>query len=85
MAYELRYTADAERGIADMPVRERRTLLTKLERLALDPYGMPGVQRLQGRDGYRLRVGDYRAVYLLEDGQLLVIVIRVAHRREVYR
>jgi len=46
----------------------------------------PGCVRLQGPEGfYRVRVGDYRIVYLIEDRLLLICVVRVAHRREVYR
>lgn len=45
----------------------------------------PGVQKLHGRDAWRVRVGDYRIVYEIQDERLVVIVIRVAHRREVYR
>jgi mRNA interferase RelE/StbE len=44
-----------------------------------------GVARLAGRDDYRIRVGDYRVVYAVEDAERLVIVARIAHRREVYR
>jgi mRNA interferase RelE/StbE len=46
----------------------------------------PGCVRLQGPDGfYRVRIGDYRIVYLIEDRVLLVCVIRIAHRKDVYR
>lgn len=44
-----------------------------------------GAVKLAGRDDYRIRVGDYRVVYAVEDAERLVIVARIAHRREVYR
>ncbi len=40
---------------------------------------------MQGRDGYRVRVGDYRILYTIDDGVLLVVVVAVGHRRDVYR
>jgi len=43
------------------------------------------VVKLAGRDDYRIRVGDHRVVYAVDDGERLVLVARVAHRREVYR
>jgi mRNA interferase RelE/StbE len=45
----------------------------------------PGAVKLAGRDDFRIRVGDYRIVYAIDDEKYLVIVARVAHRREVYR
>jgi mRNA interferase RelE/StbE len=45
----------------------------------------PGAVKLVGRDDYRVRVGDYRVVYAVDDDDRLVIVARIAHRREVYR
>ena len=41
--------------------------------------------KLAGRDDYRIRLGDYRVVYAVDDAERLVIVARIAHRREVYR
>jgi mRNA interferase RelE/StbE len=51
--------------------------------LAEDPRP-PGARKLQGRDGLRVRVGDYRVIYLVEDNVLRVLVIAVGHRREIY-
>jgi mRNA interferase RelE/StbE len=42
------------------------------------------VRKLQGRDGYRIRVGDYRIIYKIEDDVLIVLVIDVGHRRDIY-
>jgi mRNA interferase RelE/StbE len=52
--------------------------------LADDPRP-PGAVKLAGRDDYRIRVGDYRIVYAVDDEEGLVIVARIAHRRDVYR
>jgi mRNA interferase RelE/StbE len=43
-----------------------------------------GCKKLVGQDAWRIRVGDWRVVYLIRDRELLVIVVRVAHRREIY-
>ena len=67
----------------DPPVRER--ILRALDRLALDPRTAPNVAALKSADQYRLRVGDWRVVYSLHDDVLMVLVIRIGHRREVYR
>lgn len=44
----------------------------------------PGARKLQGREGFRVRVGDYRIIYLIEDDILVVVVVTLGHRREVY-
>ena len=44
----------------------------------------PGCKKLKGRDAWRIRIGDYRAIYEIHDGQLIVTVITIGHRRDVY-
>ncbi|MBC7442743.1 MAG: type II toxin-antitoxin system RelE/ParE family toxin [Ramlibacter sp.] len=44
----------------------------------------PGARALQGRDGYRVRVGDYRIIYTIRNDILVVVVVTVGHRRDVY-
>ncbi len=54
--------------------------------LALEEDPRPqGSRKLSGRDEYRVRVGDYRVIYAVDNERMLVEVLRVAHRREVYR
>jgi mRNA interferase RelE/StbE len=64
------------------PLRDR--IRSAIDGLGMDPPPR-GVVELAGRDDYRVRVGDYRVVYAVDDGELLVLVARIAHRREVYR
>jgi len=55
-----------------------------IDALAADPRP-PGAVKLSGHDDFRVRVGDYRVVYAVDDTERLVLVARIAHRREVYR
>lgn len=57
---------------------------TAIQALAYEPRS-PASRKLSGRDEYRVRVGDYRIVYAVDDERMLIEVLRVAHRREVYR
>lgn len=84
MVYSVAFAGAARREIdaLDPPVRKR--ILRAVSRLALAPYTATNVKTLKG-GGYRLRVGDYRVLYEIKDELLLVLVVRVGHRREVYR
>jgi mRNA interferase RelE/StbE len=62
----------------------RDRLRAAIDALAVEPRPR-GAEKLAGRDDYRIRVGDYRVVYAVDDRDRLVLVARIAHRREVYR
>lgn len=68
-----------------MPRAEAVRIRRKLDTLARDPERAANVRKLTEHPGYRLRVGDWRIVYLLDRGRIVIQVIRIAHRREVYR
>ncbi|NLW50695.1 MAG: type II toxin-antitoxin system RelE/ParE family toxin [Candidatus Brocadiaceae bacterium] len=85
MAYRVEIKASAIKEIAALPKRERRRVISAIEALADDPRP-EGTRKLTGaEDAYRVRVGDYRIVYLIRDDVLTVFVVRVRHRRDVYR
>jgi mRNA interferase RelE/StbE len=64
------------------PLRER--IRAAVDGLAGDPRP-DGAVKLAGRDDFRVRVGDYRIVYAIDDDGRIVLIARIAHRREVYR
>lgn len=77
---QIAYTNVARKGLKRMPAKDRAALIAKLEVYAATGEG--DVKKLVGSEYYRLRHGDWRAIFEIEDG---VLVIRVAHRREVYK
>ena len=85
MTWTIRYEREAERAIDALDPVARRRILIAIGRLAADPRGAGNVKALRGSDNYRLRAGDWRVIYTLRDDVLVVLVLRVAHRREVYR
>ena len=83
--YRIEFTSAAARQVRklDRPVRTR--LLDAIETLASSPRP-DGVKKLASTENaWRIRVGDYRIIYSIEDDVLVVTVVRVAHRREAYR
>ena len=85
MAYDLTFTRDAEKDLARLPKADARRIIAKLEAVAANPAAAAGVKKLVDREGYRVRAGNWRAVYLLDHGRLVVVVVRIAKRGEAYR
>lgn len=85
MAYRISYVASAAKALRKLDRQIARRILVAIERLADDPRP-PGCVAIKGGGGeLRVKVGDYRVVYDIEDGELIVLVLRIGHRREVYR
>lgn len=84
MSYEVFIRRKAEKAIARLPDDVYGRMNDAINDLAADPRP-PGCEKLTGREGYRIRVGDYRAIYRVDDRERRVEVLRVAHRSSVYR
>lgn len=84
MAYQIAFERTAEKELLALHKTERERILKALHKLAPDPFAATNVKALKG-GGYRLRVGDYRVLFTVETEILLVLVVKVGHRREVYR
>jgi len=86
VSYGIEWSAPALRELRKLDKPLARRILAAVTRLCVDPRP-PGVQALMGQPPgtMRLRIGDYRVVYVIWDDLVLVTVVRVAHRREVYR
>ncbi len=84
MSYSVEVTPAAERQIRKLDRETQRRVLTCLEKLGEEPRPRDCV-KLQAEDLYRVRAGDYRIIYEIEDRRLIVLVLKVGHRREVYK
>ncbi|MGH9509056.1 MAG: type II toxin-antitoxin system RelE family toxin [Terriglobales bacterium] len=85
MPYRVVFSETAIRALDKIHPQHRARIITRAESLADEPFP-PGVKKLRGPEGwYRIRVGDYRVVYDVQHQRLVVLVVRVAHRRDAYR
>ena len=83
--YRVEFLPRAERELAALPLDAQRRIDTRIQSLADSPRPQ-GVEKLAGDEGlYRVRAGDYRVIYTIQDVVLLVLVVRIGHRGEVYR
>ena len=85
MTWKVTLERKARKALARFPVSDREKLLAVIDHLAADPYAARNVKALQGRDEYRVRMGDYRIIYTLDNGDLTVFVIDIAQRSGAYR
>ena len=84
--YKISYAKEAEKALLRMPRKTTKLIREKLDAIAVDPYANhPNAKKLQGREGYRLRVEDWRVIYKIQSEQLVIFVLKVASRGEVYR
>ncbi|MFJ6790834.1 type II toxin-antitoxin system RelE family toxin [Streptomyces angustmyceticus] len=87
MKYAFRFTAAAQRQLRAIDRPAAMRILAALTALGDDPYREDAdIKKLTGPSGlYRLRVGSYRVAYRVEDGELLILVVKIGDRRDVHR
>jgi len=83
--YKVVTTRQFDRRLSRLPMNWQRRIAGKIREVAKDPYATNNnLARLQGRDGYRLRVGDWRIIYELQDAQLIMLVLELDTRGGIY-
>ena len=85
MSYQVEFTRPADKQLKALSINIQERLRPKIASLAQEPRPIGSV-KLQGNDDlYRIRVGTYRVIYKIQDDRLLVLVVKIGHRRDVYR
>jgi mRNA interferase RelE/StbE len=85
LTYKVEISPSAKRQLATLPRKIQKQLSRRIDSLAINPKPS-GIKRLQGnKELFRIRAGDYRVIYTVEDQRLTVLVIKIGHRREIYR
>lgn len=83
-SYSLLIKRSAEKELRELPKADLRRIMKRIGQLASDPCPK-GCEKLFGADSYRVRQGDYRILYRIDDGQRVIEIYKVGDRREVYR
>lgn len=85
--YKIEYSKDVEKDLSKLPKGEIAKILVKIDGLAENPRVAFGAEPLQGKlkGLHRIRSGNYRVIYQIIDDRLIILVVKVSHRREVYR
>jgi mRNA interferase RelE/StbE len=83
--YAVVTTKSFAKALSRLPLNWQRRIVEKIKEVAADPYGKHNnVMKLQGRDGYRLRIGDWRVIYELHDDRLELWALEVGARGRIY-
>ena len=82
-SYSVFIKPSAVKELEAVPTRDRQRIARRIQGLGDDPRPS-GTEKLSGLDRHRLRQGNYRIIYAIEDDRLVVLVVRIGHRRDVY-
>jgi mRNA interferase RelE/StbE len=82
--YKVLFKASVEKDFAPIPNKDLKKILKRIEGLVENPRPL-GYEKLTGQERYRLRQGRYRIVYSIQDDALTVWVVKVGHRKDIYR
>lgn len=83
-AYKLFFKKSVEKDLSAIPKKDLRRILSRIKVLAEDPRPA-GCEKLAEQERYRLRQGKYRIVYSIQDDELTVWVVKIGHRKDIYR
>lgn len=83
--YELKVKPSVARDLRAIPRADVQRILARIESLRDDPRPPGGAEKLSAQERYRVRQGNYRILYTVADVELIVEVVKVGHRRDVYR
>ncbi|MFH1278193.1 MAG: type II toxin-antitoxin system RelE/ParE family toxin [Candidatus Eisenbacteria bacterium] len=83
-SYRLVFKKSVAKDLRGLPNRDVERILRCFRDLAEDPH-RPGAEKISGQERYRIRRGDYRIIYEIEDEVLVIVVVKVGHRKDVYR
>jgi mRNA interferase RelE/StbE len=82
--YKIYFKESVERDFRIIPKKDLKKILSRIDALGRDPRPT-GHEKLTGQERYRIRQGQYRIVYSIDDKELTVWVVKVGHRKDVYR
>lgn len=84
MTFSIQIKRNAQKALAKIPPPFQKNIIDAIYQLAECPYPN-GCKKLTGKEAWRIRIGDYRVIYEINNNQLLIFVIEIGHRKEIYR
>ncbi|MFM8294407.1 MAG: type II toxin-antitoxin system RelE family toxin [Microcystaceae cyanobacterium] len=82
--YHIEVLKSAQKSLSKLPKDIQARIVQKIDNLAINPYPADTKKLKNGNGRFRVRVADYRIIYKVQDNELIILIVKVAHRREVY-
>ena len=83
MTYGILFSDSALKQLKKLEINVQERIISTLERIRIRPHAY--VTKLVGDPGYRLRVGEYRVIMDIDDGNLVILILKVGHRKKIYK
>ena len=84
MKYKLFIEKAAQKALSKVPPKEQSRIIAAIKDLSENPRP-PGVKKLTGRNAWRIRIGSYRIIYEIQDDTLVILIVHIGHRKDIYR
>lgn len=84
MSYQILFEKASIKSLRKLPVDAQVKIIEAIEKLSEEPRPH-GCKKLEGREGYRIRIGDYRVIYLINDNTVTVLILDIGKRKEIYK
>ena len=84
MKYKLFIEKVALKELSRIPSKEQYRIIISIKNLTEEPRP-PGVKKLTGREAWRIRVGNYRIIYEIQDDKLVILIVHIGHKKDIYR
>ena len=82
--YKIYFKVPVEKDLRQIPQREIKKIFQRIDLLTTNPRP-PGIEKLTGQERYRVRQGRYRILYSIQDNELTIWIVKISHRKDVYR
>ena len=83
-SYNIEIKKSASKELSKLPKKELKSVINKIKNLSADPRPT-GSKKLSGDEKYRVRVGNHRVLYTIEDEKLVIYIVKVGHRKDIYK
>ena len=82
--YNIRFVGSVHKDIKIIPQKDISKILARIDSLAIEPRPY-GCKKLMGQENYRVRQGNYRIIYSIRDTELIILILKIGHRKDIYR